>query len=173
MAVLMVYDATGDPKQLLQSYHKAGLELKGALPEGTLAHICVPTETGFRTFLVMESEQHARNAFAPESFRMPAGAAGGHAAGHAAPAAASHAAGAVGHGAGGAGGAATARDLVHRHGLVTGRRTVQMMPVYAFSVAQDVHEKQRAIASERNGGGGTGPHGSVAVAIGEVEAREP
>jgi hypothetical protein len=138
MAVLMVYDATGDPKTLLNSYHKAGQELKGQLPAGMLAHICVPTTTGFRTYAVMESEQHARQAFEAQTFK---------------------------------GNKGSGRDVVHRHGLVTQHRAVQMMPVFAFSVAQNVHDMQARLASERNGGGGSGPAGSQRVALGEEESR--
>jgi hypothetical protein len=128
MAILMVYDAVGDTEELLASYHKAGDELKGELPAGTLAHICVPTATGFRTFVVMESEDHARNAFASES--------------------------------------SSARDLVHKSGLVTERRSVEVMPVFAFSVSKDVHDKQAMLKNERNGGG-SGPSGSGKIAVGE------
>jgi hypothetical protein len=62
MAVLLVYDAAGDSDELLQTYHSTGLRVKKEHPSGTIAHICVRTDTGLRVFMLMESDEHARDA---------------------------------------------------------------------------------------------------------------
>jgi hypothetical protein len=130
MAVLVVYEAQGDPKQLKAQYDVAGKHMIKAagdrathaeqglapLPDGTIAHFAVPTDSGLRVYLLMVSEDYARK---------------------------------LTKGGGGEGKAARAANLV------TDTRTLEVHPVAAFSVHEQAFRKSVSVARARNGGGGT------------------
>jgi hypothetical protein len=60
MAVLFVYEAKGDPAELLKRYHQAGSTgFKNAKHEaGSIAQICVETPDGIQVLNLMESADH-------------------------------------------------------------------------------------------------------------------
>ena len=110
MAVLLVYDAAGDSDKLLQAYHRTGMRVEKEHPSGTIAHICVPTDRGLRVFMLMESDEHAREALR---------------------------------------GNENLSRSVYEAGLVTPERSVNVYPVYTFSVAERAQALAEESAAER------------------------